>query len=74
MCVGGGGLKTETDNFLLVFQNFKSSNRCRSVYGTDIKMFLTKFSNLFVFRSGHDGYGEFYELMPVAQNYTHNKQ
>ena len=34
---GGGGLKTETGNFLLHFQNSKSSNRCRSVYGTDIK-------------------------------------
>ena len=34
--VGVGGLKTETGNFLLHFQNSKSSNRCRSVYGTDI--------------------------------------
>ena len=32
----GGGLKTETDKFLLHFQNSKSSNRCWSVYGTDI--------------------------------------
>ena len=32
-----GGLKTETGNFLLHFQNSKSSNRCRSVYGADIK-------------------------------------
>ena len=31
-----GGLKTETGKFLLHFQNSKSSNRCRSVYGTDI--------------------------------------
>ena len=36
VCVGGGGLKTETGKFLLHFQNSKSSNRCRSVYGTDI--------------------------------------
>ena len=34
--VCGGGLKTETGKFLLHFQNSKSSNRCRSVYGTDI--------------------------------------
>ena len=34
--VSGGGLKTETGKFLLHFQNSKSSNRCRSVYGTDI--------------------------------------
>ena len=33
----GGGLKTETGNFLLHFQNSKSNNRCRSVYGTDLK-------------------------------------
>ena len=31
-----GGLKTETGKFLLHFQNSKSSNRCQSVYGTDI--------------------------------------
>ena len=38
VCVfGGGGLKTETGKFLLHFQISKSSNRCRSVYGTDIK-------------------------------------
>ena len=36
VCVEGGGLKTETGKFLLHFQNSKSSNRCRSVYGTDI--------------------------------------
>ena len=36
VCVWGGGLKTETGKFLLHFQNSKSSNRCRSVYGTDI--------------------------------------
>ena len=36
VCVGSG-LKTETGKFLLHFQNSKSSNRCRSVYGTDIK-------------------------------------
>ena len=35
VCVGGG-LKTETGKFLLHFQNSKSSNRYRSVYGTDI--------------------------------------
>ena len=34
--VKGGGLKTETGNVLLHFQNSKSSNRCRSIYGTDI--------------------------------------
>ena len=34
--VEGGGLKTETDNFLRHFLNSKASNRCRSVYGTDI--------------------------------------
>ena len=36
LAILGGGLKTETGNFLLHFQNSKSSNRCRSVYGTDI--------------------------------------
>ena len=35
VCVWGG-LKTETGKLLLHFQNSKSSNRCRSVYGTDI--------------------------------------
>ena len=35
VCVGG--LKTETGKFLLHFQNFKSSNRCQSIYDTDIK-------------------------------------
>ena len=35
--MGDGGLKTETGNFLPHFQNSKSSNRCRSVCGTDIK-------------------------------------
>ena len=35
VCVGGG-LKIETGKFLLHFQNSKSSNRCRSVYGTNI--------------------------------------
>ena len=30
------GLKTETGNFLLHFQNSKSRNRCRSIYGIDI--------------------------------------
>ena len=38
----GGGLKTENGKFLLHFQNFKSSNRCRSVYGTDIIRHLRK--------------------------------
>ena len=47
MCVLGGGLKTETGKFLLHFQNSKSSNRCWSVYGTDIKkkLLIVKFSN-----------------------------
>ena len=36
MSVGVGGLKTETGNFLRHFQNSESSNRCRSVYGTEI--------------------------------------
>ena len=36
LCVGG--LKTETGKFLLHFENSKSSNRCRSVYGTDINI------------------------------------
>ena len=46
-----GVLKTETGKFLLHFQNSKSSNRCRSVYGTDIinkvKLFLV-FLELFI--------------------------
>ena len=44
VCVGGGGLKIETGKFLLHFQNSKSSNRCQSIYGTDIMM--TKFQLL----------------------------
>ena len=38
MCFGGGegGLKTETNKFLLHFQNSKLSNRCWSIYGTNI--------------------------------------
>ena len=36
----GGGLKTETGKFLLHFQSSKSSNRCRSVYGTDITIYI----------------------------------
>ena len=34
--VWGGGLKSETGKFLLHFQNSKLSNRCQSVYSTDI--------------------------------------
>ena len=34
--LGGGHLKTETGNFLLHFQNSKLSNRCWSIYDTDI--------------------------------------
>ena len=37
--VWGGGLKTETGNSLLHFQNSKLSNRCWSIYSTDIKNF-----------------------------------
>ena len=40
VCVGG--LKTETGKFLLHFQNPKSGNRCRSVYGTDITNFKVR--------------------------------
>ena len=36
------GLKTETGNILLHFQNSKLSNRCWSIYGADITNFLTK--------------------------------
>ena len=32
-----GGLKSETGKFLLHFQNSKLSNRCQSIYSTDIK-------------------------------------
>ena len=37
-----GGSKTETGKFLLHFQNSKSCNRCRSIYGTNIKMWHPK--------------------------------
>ena len=64
VCVGGsnnffippkllvGGSKTETGKFLLHFQNSKSSYRCRSVYGTDIKSMLRR-------RGRHDEEVEF---------------
>ena len=42
VCVGRG-LKTETGKFLLHFQNSKSSNRCRSVYGTNIMNYILKY-------------------------------
>ena len=45
VCVFGGGVyKTETGKFLLHFQNSKSSNRCRSIYGTDKITVLTYFA------------------------------
>ena len=44
VCVRGG-LKAETGKFLLHFQNSKSSNRCRSIYGTDIIKIMFLFGN-----------------------------
>ena len=69
MCQGGG-LKTETGKFLLHFQNSKSSNRCHSVYGTDIKI-ITLNTNTKEIVTLHICYGQIRQNHLILRTYVH---
>ena len=64
----GWGLKPETGNFLRQFQNSKSSNRCRSVYGTDI----ITFRDLHEFQKRRRTYRPFLSFIETSSQHKQN--
>ena len=68
------GLKTETGKFLLHFQNSKWSNRCQSVYGTDVITIFTFHQNIIMVILTKQASWNFVITVPDCSNCYHYRE